>query len=155
MQDHELTLAREAFQAYQLHLHGETRSVEAILAAQRRVLDRRSSYAFGIDFGTTNSAVAFWGADDCVVVPSSTGEETTPSIMAPTPAGEWLVGRAAKPKRHPQPGQHGSVGEAAPRYGVDAEVYGRTYTAVEVAAIILGELRAQRRNTRASGSGPS
>jgi molecular chaperone DnaK len=50
----------------------------------------------GIDLGTTNSVVAVMEGGDPVVIPSSEGNRTTPSVVAFTKNGERLVGQTAK-----------------------------------------------------------
>lgn len=50
----------------------------------------------GIDLGTTNSVVAVMEGTSPVVIASSEGMRTTPSIVAFTKNGERLVGQAAK-----------------------------------------------------------
>lgn len=50
----------------------------------------------GIDLGTTNSCVSVVENDTPVIVPTSSGNRTTPSIVAFTKNGERLVGDAAK-----------------------------------------------------------
>ena len=50
----------------------------------------------GIDLGTTNSVVAVMEGGDPVVIPSSEGARTTPSVVAFTKDGERLVGQVAK-----------------------------------------------------------
>ena len=50
----------------------------------------------GIDLGTTNSVVAVMEGGDPVVIPSSEGARTTPSVVAFTKEGERLVGQVAK-----------------------------------------------------------
>jgi hypothetical protein len=50
----------------------------------------------GIDLGTTNSCVAVMEGGDAVVIPSSEGNRTTPSIVAFSKSGERLVGQTAK-----------------------------------------------------------
>lgn len=54
------------------------------------------SRIIGIDLGTTNSCVSVMEGGDAVVVPSSEGNRTTPSIVAFTKSGERLVGQTAK-----------------------------------------------------------
>ncbi len=54
------------------------------------------SKAIGIDLGTTNSCVVIMEAGAPVVVPSSEGSRTTPSIVAFTEQGDRLVGHIAK-----------------------------------------------------------
>ena len=49
-------------------------------------------FVVGIDLGTTFSCVAFLNGGDPQVIPNLEGERTTPSIVALTPEGNWLVG---------------------------------------------------------------
>ena len=49
----------------------------------------------GIDLGTTNSCVAVMENQQPVIIPSSAGGQTTPSVVAFTKNGECLVGSAA------------------------------------------------------------
>jgi molecular chaperone DnaK len=50
----------------------------------------------GIDLGTTNSVVAVLEGGEPVVIPNSEGGRTTPSVVAVSKTGEWLVGQVAK-----------------------------------------------------------
>ena len=50
----------------------------------------------GIDLGTTNSCVAVMEGGEPVVIPSSEGSRTTPSVVAFSKSGERLVGQVAK-----------------------------------------------------------
>lgn len=50
----------------------------------------------GIDLGTTNSCVSVIENGEPVVIPSSSGSRTTPSVVAFTKNGERLVGEAAR-----------------------------------------------------------
>ena len=50
----------------------------------------------GIDLGTTNSAAAVMSGGEPVVIPSSEGERTVPSVVAVNKNGERLVGRVAR-----------------------------------------------------------
>jgi len=50
----------------------------------------------GIDLGTTNSVVAVMENGTPKVVPNQEGERTTPSVVAYTRDGEFIVGRAAR-----------------------------------------------------------
>ena len=54
------------------------------------------SKVIGIDLGTTNSCVACMEGGEPVVIPSSEGSRTTPSVVAFSAAGERLVGQVAK-----------------------------------------------------------
>ena len=53
------------------------------------------SKIIGIDLGTTNSCVAVMENQQPVIIPSSAGGQTTPSVVAFTKNGERLVGSAA------------------------------------------------------------
>ncbi len=55
-----------------------------------------SDKVIGIDLGTTNSCVAVMEGGKPVVVPSTDGARTTPSVVAFTKSGERLVGQVAK-----------------------------------------------------------
>jgi molecular chaperone DnaK len=54
------------------------------------------SKVIGIDFGTTNSCVAVVDGGNFTVIPNAEGSRTTPSVVALTDNGEWLVGQMAK-----------------------------------------------------------
>ncbi len=50
----------------------------------------------GIDLGTTNSCVAVMEGNTPTIIPNSEGARTTPSVVAQSKTGEWLVGAPAK-----------------------------------------------------------
>src|SRR3990172_912723 len=52
--------------------------------------------AIGIDLGTTNSCMAVMEGGEPVVIPSSEGGRTIPSVVAIAKSGERLVGQVAK-----------------------------------------------------------
>src|SRR6266702_1728209 len=54
------------------------------------------SKVIGIDLGTTNSCVSVMEGSQAKVIENAEGQRTTPSMVAFTPAGERLVGQAAK-----------------------------------------------------------
>lgn len=54
------------------------------------------SSIIGIDLGTTNSCAAVVENGTPVIIPSSTGARTTPSVAAFTKQGEHLVGDIAR-----------------------------------------------------------
>jgi molecular chaperone DnaK len=96
--------------------------------------------AAGIDFGTTNSAVAVLAGGRVRLVPSATGESSTPSVVAAV-AGDRLVGRAAERRISSDPESVVRSVKLALGTSWTREIQGRTYSAVDVAAVILDELR--------------
>src|SRR5512142_582248 len=50
----------------------------------------------GIDLGTTNSLVAYMESDRPMVIPSDDGSPLLPSLVALDPAGQVIVGNAAR-----------------------------------------------------------
>ncbi len=57
---------------------------------------RQSGKVVGIDLGTTNSVVAVMEGGKPTVIANAEGTRTTPSIVAKSKNGEWLVGQLAK-----------------------------------------------------------
>jgi hypothetical protein len=57
---------------------------------------KQSTVIVGIDLGTTQSCVSFMDGKKPRVIPDGEGNNTTPSIVAFTKAGERLVGHPAK-----------------------------------------------------------
>ena len=54
------------------------------------------SKIIGIDLGTTNSVVAVMEGGQPKVIANQEGDRTTPSVVAHTREGEFIVGRAAR-----------------------------------------------------------
>jgi molecular chaperone DnaK len=119
----------------------------------------------GIDLGTTNSCVAVIDGDAPVVIASSEGSRTTPSVIAFTQAGERLVGQAARRQamtnaentiyavkrlmgrkfEDPEVQRHllTSPYEIVPADNGDAHVRvrGRDYSPPEISALVLQKMR--------------
>ncbi|MBM9511351.1 molecular chaperone DnaK [Desulfogranum marinum] len=119
----------------------------------------------GIDLGTTNCCVSIMEGGDPKVIENSEGNRTTPSIVAFTDNGERLVGQVAKRQAVTNPTRtlfaikrlvgrkftdlevkksidispfkivEGPGGDAV------VEVEGKTYSAAEVSAMILGKMK--------------
>src|SRR5258708_13969399 len=64
--------------------------------AQRKVVIVFMAKILGIDLGTTNSCMAVMEEGEPVVLETSEGARTTPSVVAFTKSGERVVGQAAK-----------------------------------------------------------
>ena len=95
----------------------------------------------GIDLGTTNSCVSVVEGGKPVIIPNSEGERTTPSVVAFTPAGERLVGSAAR--RQSAANASGTISSVKRHMGTDWRVKmdGRDFTAQEISAMILRKLK--------------
>jgi len=100
------------------------------------------THVVGIDFGTTNSSVAFVADDgSCRIVPNLFGNSMTPSIAALTPDNQWLVGEVARRQEAANPGR--TFRSVKLKLGTtwgwtDGAV---TLTAESVAEVILRHLR--------------
>ncbi|MFF8503198.1 Hsp70 family protein [Streptomyces anulatus] len=97
--------------------------------------------AVGIDFGTTNSAVAALEGGEVSLIPNAQGALTTPSLVTLTAEGDALVGTAAERQALTNPG---STARAAKRWlGTDWRVTRGDVrlTAEDVAGLILARLR--------------
>jgi Fe-S protein assembly chaperone HscA len=58
--------------------------------------EREAAPVIGIDLGTTNSLAAFMDLTGPVVIPGEDGERLVPSVVYRSPAGEIVVGNAAR-----------------------------------------------------------
>lgn len=95
----------------------------------------------GIDLGTTNSCVAYIEAGDPVVIVSSDGGRTTPSVVAFSKSGERMVGQVAK--RQAITNSARTVSSIKREMGSDyrVKIDGKTYTPQEISAMILQKLK--------------
>jgi molecular chaperone DnaK len=96
----------------------------------------------GIDFGTTNSLCAFLDGDRPVIIPNGRGARTTPSVVAISPHGEVLVGESARNQAFINP--ENTVAGVKRSLASDSllPIGGRNWRPEEIAAMILGSLRA-------------
>ncbi len=124
------------------------------------------SKIIGIDLGTTNSVAAILINGEPQVIPSAEGERLTPSVVAVTPKGERIVGRAARNQAIINPENtifsikrfmgrklnDPQVEQArqrmpyrvlgAPNGDVHVVLNGREYTPQEISAMILAKIKA-------------
>jgi molecular chaperone DnaK len=100
-----------------------------------------ATYVAGIDFGTTNSSVAVFHDGECRVVPNPLGERVTPSVAALTASGEWIVGEPAKRQAAANPDRTFSSIKLKLGTGWTTELDGRRFTAEDIAAVILRQLK--------------
>src|SRR5213594_3063213 len=122
------------------------------------------SKIIGIDLGTTNSVVAVMEGGEPVVITNPEGGRLTPSVVAFTKSGEWLVGQVAKRQAVTNPEntvfsikrfmgrKHAELSQEIARmpYQVvkaangDAwvEVRGKKHSPPEISAMILQKLKA-------------
>ena len=99
------------------------------------------SKVIGIDLGTTNSCVSVVENDMLVIVPSSTGAMTTPSIVAFTKNGERLVGEAARRQAVTNPDR--TISSVKRHMGQEwsARIDGKDYKPQTISAMILMQLK--------------
>lgn len=100
----------------------------------------RRSKVVGIDLGTTNSVVAVMEGGKPVVIANAEGNRTTPSVVALSKSGEWLVGQLAK--RSAVINYDRTVSSNKSKMGTDYTwtMDGKGYTAQEISAKILRKL---------------
>ena len=100
------------------------------------------SKIIGIDLGTTNSCVAVLEGGEPVVITSSEGNRTTPSVVGFTKDGERLVGQVAK--RQAIVNADRTVMSIKRHMGTNYSVNidGKAYAPQEISAIVLGKLKA-------------
>jgi molecular chaperone DnaK len=139
--DSDPAVAQRAIDLWRTRSLGEL-PASADLRPTRRQLQTTTGYAVGIDFGTTNSAVALLTDDEVQVVSTSKGSRSTPSIAAMTQAGNWIVGDDARQYSLSHPGA--GISGVKLLLGSDWRrvIQGQTYSAVDIAAIILSQLKA-------------
>ncbi len=117
----------------------------------------------GIDLGTTNSCVAVMEGNTPTVIANSEGARTTPSVVAQSKTGEWLVGAPAKRQAITNPTNtvssikrfmgrfYNEVSEEmsrvpykvvrGPNDSARVEMGGRQYSPPEISAMILQKMK--------------
>ena len=95
----------------------------------------------GIDLGTTNSCVSVVENETPVIIPCSTGGQTTPSVVAFTKKGERLVGAAARRQAVTNPDR--TISSVKRHVGTDwsVRIDGKSYNAQTISAMILMQLK--------------
>jgi len=74
----------------------ETQGKEAAKAEEAEGQPKEVEPVIGIDLGTTFSCVGVWGPEGVRILTDEDGMKTVPSYVGWTPAGERLIGHAAK-----------------------------------------------------------
>ena len=95
----------------------------------------------GIDLGTTNSCVSVVENGEPVIIPTSSGNRTTPSIVAFTNKGERLVGEAARRQAATNPDR--TIASVKRHMGTQwsKRIDGKEYKPQTVSAMILMQLK--------------
>ena len=95
----------------------------------------------GIDLGTTNSCVAVVENGEPVVIPSSTGARTTPSVVAFSKVGERLIGEVAK--RQLATNGERTICSVKRHMGTDwyVNIDGKEYKPQMISAMVLMQLK--------------
>ncbi len=96
----------------------------------------------GIDLGTTNSCVAVMEGGKPVVIANTEGSRTTPSVVAFTKTGEWIVGDSAK--RQAVTNSDKTISSIKRHMGTDFRVAidEKKFSPQEISAMILQKLKA-------------
>lgn len=99
------------------------------------------SKAIGIDLGTTNSCVSVVENGEPVIIPTSTGSRTTPSIVAFGKLGERMVGELAKRQAVTNPER--TIRSVKRHMGTDwsTRIDGTEYKPQTISAMILMQLK--------------
>ena len=99
------------------------------------------SKVIGIDLGTTNSCVSVIENGEPVIIPTSSGSRTTPSIVAFTKNGERLVGETAR--RQAVTNSERTISSVKRHMGTDwsVRIDGKDYKAQTISAMILMQLK--------------
>ena len=97
--------------------------------------------AIGIDLGTTNSCVAVVENGEPIIIPSSTGARTTPSVVAFSKNGERLIGEVAK--RQLATNGERTICSVKRHMGTDWATYidGKEYKPQTISAMVLMQLK--------------
>lgn len=100
----------------------------------------------GIDLGTTNSCVSVIENGQPVIVPTSTGGRTTPSVVAFTNKGERLIGEVAK--RQLATNSERTVSSVKRHMGSDWNIVldGKEYRPQTISAMVLMQLKKDAEN---------
>lgn len=95
----------------------------------------------GIDLGTTNSCVSIVENGEPVIIPSASGNRTTPSVVAFTKSGERLVGEAARRQAVTNPDR--TICSVKRHMGSDwsTKIDGKEYRPQTISAFILMQLK--------------
>ncbi|HOO44324.1 MAG TPA: Hsp70 family protein, partial [Bacillota bacterium] len=104
------------------------------------------STLIGIDLGTTNSCVATMKNGTSVIIPSATGKQTTPSVVAFAKSGERLIGQAAK--NQAVINSERTITSIKRKMGSDyrIKIDTKKYTPQEISAMILSQLKKDAEN---------
>ena len=104
------------------------------------------SKIIGIDLGTTNSCLSVMEGGEAVVIPSSEGGRTTPSVVAFSKDGERMVGQVAK--RQAVTNHSRTISSIKREMGSNFKltIDSKSYTPQEISAMILQKLKADAEN---------
>ena len=100
------------------------------------------SKVIGIDLGTTNSVVAVMEGGKPVIISSSEGGRTTPSVVSFQEDGERLVGQVAKRQAITNPDRTIMSAKRDMGSNKSFNIGDKKYSPQEVSAMVLGKLKA-------------
>lgn len=96
--------------------------------------------AVGIDFGTTNSLVAWMDGDAPLIIPNERGDRHTPSVVALDSGGRFLVGESARNQALADPSKALAGVKRLMGKGARPVLGGAAYDAEELAAAVFSKL---------------
>ncbi len=107
-----------------------------------KIVEKNCPYVFGIDLGTTNSAIAYYKGGDVEII-TIDGDKTMPSVMSVLGSKEILVGKPAKSRTIIDPDN--TVSSIKRKMGEDwkkefENLPGKEYTPIDISTEILSEL---------------
>lgn len=94
----------------------------------------------GIDLGTTNSAVAYWGADGPVLIPNALGNFLTPSAVSFDDSGALLVGSPALDRQVTHPEQTATNFKRLMGTKEQVNLEGKFFSPEELSSFVLSSL---------------
>ncbi|MCR4650740.1 MAG: Hsp70 family protein [Lachnospiraceae bacterium] len=95
----------------------------------------------GIDLGTTNSLVTYYGKKGATVIPNRLGEELTPSVVSINDKDEVLVGSLALEYGRLHPLDCAKVFKRSMGTEKVFKLRGKSFTATELSALLLRSLK--------------
>lgn len=95
----------------------------------------------GIDLGTTNSLVSYWGAEGPIIIPNAFGEDLTPSIVSVDEDNTILIGKIAKERLISHPMETAAIFKRFMGTEKKYQLKGFAFTPVDLSSFIIKSLK--------------